>query len=299
MGTKKFTKEIKIAIASILSLLLLIYGINYLKGINLMKPANYYYINLSDVTGLSISSPVFVNGYRAGLVRAFEYDYQNPGNILVEISLDKQMKVSKGSRAEYAADLLGTASIKLFLEQDGSHQYYSPGDTLPAQSPTGLMSKIEGDMIPQLTKVLMRMDTIMAGLQKVVQNPALNQSLNNLESTTKNLTETSKSLNDIMAQKVPRIVDNLGVVSNDFTVVSGNLKKVDFQTISQKIDSTMTNVKAMTAQLTKKDNTMGLLLKDRTLYDSLNATVNSANKLMIDLQAHPKRYVHFSVFGKK
>lgn len=299
MGTKKFTKEIKIAIASILSLLLLVYGINYLKGINLMKPANYYYINLTDVTGLSISSPVFVNGYRAGLVRAFEYDYANPGNIMVEISLDKQMQVSKGSHAEYVADLLGTASVHLVLEKDGSNQFYIPGDTLPSNTPTGLMSKIEKDMVPQLTKVLMRMDTIMAGLQEIVNNPAINQSLKNIEKTTGNLTETSKSLNDIMSNKMPQIAENLSVVSKDFTTVSGNLKKVDFQSISRKLDSTMTHMNYVTAQMTKPTNSLGLLLNDRALYDSLNATVGSANSLMIDLKAHPKRYVHFSVFGKK
>ncbi|MDD2798941.1 MAG: MlaD family protein [Bacteroidales bacterium] len=295
---RKFTKEIKIAIVSIMSLLLLYYGINYLKGVNLLKPANYYYLILHDVSGLTISSPVYVDGYKAGLVRSFDYDYDHPGNILVEISMDKEMKIAKGSHAQYEGDVLGTAVINLILNIQ-SNQFYQPGDTLPSMHSISLMDKVEKEMMPQFSQVMLRIDTVLVGLQKIVANPALNQSINNIEGTTAQLNETSAMLNKLVQNDVPKIVENMKTISSDFSTVSGNLKKVDFaQTISS-VDTTLMNLKTLTGRLNKSDNTLGLLMQDRVLYDSLSATVGNANQLMIDLKSHPKRYVHFSVFGRK
>ena len=139
---KKLTKEVKIGFAAIISLLLLYYGINYLKGINLMKPANYYYVVFQDVSGLTVSSPVYINGYKAGLVRSFEYDYEHPGHIIVELAMDKELRVSKGTLAEYKSELLGTAAVTLSLNLE-SHQYLVPGDTIPAQEASGLMKRLK------------------------------------------------------------------------------------------------------------------------------------------------------------
>lgn len=295
---KKFTKEIKIAIVSIFSLLLMYYGINYLKGINLLKPANYYYLVLSDVTGLAVSSPVYVDGFKAGLVRSFEYDYAHPGNIIVEISMDKRMQIAKGSQAQYKGDVLGTAAINLLLNKNGK-DYYQPGDTLPSLQAISLLNKIENDMLPRVAMVLSRIDTVLMGLQKVVSNPSLNQSVNNIAATTEELQQSSVQLTKMMKNEVPSIVSNLKTVSSDFSSVSSNMKKVDFAHTMASADTTLTNLKYLTGQITKPTNSLGLLLNDRVLYDSLTATTSHANQLMIDLKAHPKRYVHFSVFGRK
>lgn len=295
---KKFTKELKIGIISILSLLLLYYGINYLKGINLLKPANYYYMVLHDVSGLTVSSPVYIDGFKAGLVRSFEYDYEHPGNIIVEISMDKRLKISKGSDAQYKPDLLGTASIVLNLNHQ-SVTFFEPGDTLPSSQSVSLMAKVESDVLPRLTQVLSRIDTVLSGLQKVVANPALNKSVDNIGSATDQLNKSSVLLSGMMRSDVPLIVGNLKKMSSDFSSVSGNLKSVDFAKTVSAADTTLNNLKFITRQLSSPDNSLGLLMSDRVLYDSLAATAGNANRLMIDLKAHPKRYVHFSVFGRK
>ncbi|MEI7675425.1 MAG: MlaD family protein [Bacteroidales bacterium] len=295
---RKFTKEVKIAIAAILSLMLLYYGINYLKGINLLKPANYYYLVLHDVAGLTISSPVYVDGFKAGLVRSFEYDYEHPGNIIVEISMDKKMRISKGSNAQYKGDVLGTAVINLMLNID-SKEFYQPGDTLPSKHSIGLMDKVENEMLPRFALVLSRIDSVLASIQKVVSNPALNQSVNNIAATTEELSKSSEALTSIMNTDLPKITDNLKKITNDFSTVSNNIKKVDFAHTISTVDTTLTNLKTLTGQLNKPNNSLGLLLKDRVLYDTLSATATNANQLLIDLKAHPKRYVHFSIFGRK
>ncbi len=288
----------KIGFAAILSLLFLYYGINYLKGINLMKPANYYYVVFEDVTGLTVSSPVYINGYKAGLVRSIEYDYNNPGHVIVEIAMDKELRISKGTTAEFQSELLGTAAVNLTLNLK-NNSFYEPGETIPNVQSLTLMQKVEKDVMPRLTQIMSRMDTVLTGLQVVVQNPALTQSINNLEKTTAELSKTSASLNGMMTSDVPVVVNNLKIMSHDFTAVSGNLKQVDIARTMNTVDSTLNNLKTLSGQLKRSDNSLGLLIHDRSLYDNLSATAGSANRLMIDLKENPKRYVHFSVFGRK
>jgi len=295
---KKLTKEVKIGFAAIISLLLLYYGINYLKGINLMKPANYYYVVFQDVSGLTVSSPVYINGYKAGLVRSFEYDYTHPGHIIVELAMDKELRVSKGSVAEYKAEMLGTAAVNLLLNIQ-TQQYLTPGDTIPAAQTVSLMQRVEKDMLPKLSQILSRMDTVLAGMQKVVNNPALNKSLDNIQSTTAELSKSSASLNKIMSNDIPVVVGNLKEMSGDFSTVSGNLKRIDFAHTMSTMDTTLTNLKTLSTQLNRKDNSLGLLINDRAFYDNLSSTTANANRLMVDLKENPKRYVHFSVFGRK
>lgn len=295
---KKLTKEVKIGFAAVISLLLLYYGINYLKGINLMKPANFYYVVFQDVSGLTVSSPVYINGYKAGLVRSFEYDYKHPGHIIVEIAMDKELRVAKGTVAEYKSEMLGTAAINLLLDLN-SGDYHTPGDTLPAHQSVSLMKKVEADLLPKLTQIMARMDTVLAGMQKVANNPALNRSVDNIESTTAELSKSAASLSKIMSNDIPFVVGNLKVMSNDFSTVSGNLKKVDFAHTMSTVDTALVNLKTLSKQLNRKDNSLGLLMNDRVLYDNLSATTANANRLMVDLKENPKRYVHFSVFGRK
>ena len=127
MMEKKFSKEVKIGIATILSLVLLYIGVNYLKGINLFKPANYYYVSCKNVKDISISTPVFVDGFKIGLVRSLKYDYASSDKTILEISLDKGMKVNKGSYISIESTLLSGAELNLKLNKYVS-EYLKPGD---------------------------------------------------------------------------------------------------------------------------------------------------------------------------
>ncbi|MDE6174658.1 MAG: MlaD family protein, partial [Duncaniella sp.] len=107
------TKEFIIGGSVLLSLLILFFGIDYLKGINIFKSANYYYASYTNVTGLAQSAPVTLNGFKVGLVREISYEYDNPGHVLVELSLDKQLKLPVGTKAAIVTDMLGTSSVEL------------------------------------------------------------------------------------------------------------------------------------------------------------------------------------------
>ena len=120
---KYFTKEVKIGIAGLVALFMLIYGINYLKGINMFKPSSYYYVRYSNINGLAKSSPVFADGFRIGTVRDIYYDYTHPGNVTVEVEMDTEMRVPKGSTAELVTDMLGTVKMTLLSANNPRESY--------------------------------------------------------------------------------------------------------------------------------------------------------------------------------
>ena len=122
-------KEVKIGLAGIASLLILFFGFNYLKGINTFKPESYYYVEFSDINGLAKSSPVFANGFKIGIVRDIEYNFQNPGHVVVGVELDEAMKIPTGSHAELVTEMLGTVKMNLHFNLD-SQTYYTEKDTL-------------------------------------------------------------------------------------------------------------------------------------------------------------------------
>lgn len=300
---KKYqTKEVKIAIVTILSAVLLYFGVNYLKGINIMKPANYYYVSFPDVSGLTISTPVFLDGYKVGLVNDMEYDYNRLGKIVVELSLDSRLKLPKGSSATMETSLLGDASIILHLNKMSSDAMQL-GDTLIGVKPTGLMESVTNNVLPQLDVLLPRVDTILYNLQVLLSNPALTESIDQINRTTANLERSSRLLGNIMSRDIPQITSNLNTVSTDFTQVSSdftkissNIKEIDFQKTMGAVEKSINNLEKLTLKLNDPDNSLGLLTNDRELYDNLNMTIESTNALLKDLKENPKRYIHFSVW---
>jgi phospholipid/cholesterol/gamma-HCH transport system substrate-binding protein len=292
---KLFTKEVSIAVITIVSLFVLYSGLNYLKGVNIFKPTNHYYVSMPNVSDLQVSSPIFVEGFKVGIVNSIDFDYNNQGNIVVLISLDKDMKLQTGSYAELKSGLTSGAYLNLKLNKYVS-SYYQIGDTLDGISNPGLMDKLSADLLPQIETILPRLDSILLGIQVLVNHPALTQSLDHVEATTANLQKTSAQLNGMLSRDVPAIVSNLNKVSSDFSVVSENLKTLDIQTTFTTANQALLNVDRMTQQLNNPDNSLGLLLNDRHFYDHLDSTARNASNLLLDIKTNPKRYVHFSVF---
>jgi len=294
---KYFSKEVIIGLVTVISLGLLFFGLNYLKGVNIFKPSNLYYVRMPDVSELQNSGPVFVDGFKVGLVSAMAYDYQK-GNVVVQISLDKKMKVPTGSQVEIKTGLTSGGYLNLKLNQYVS-TYHQIGDTLDGISQRGIMDKVSQDMLPQLEVLLPRLDTILQGIQFLVKHPALTLSLEKISATTANLEKSSQQLNMLLSNDIPPIMANLKQVSSDFTTVSSQLKLMDLNATMSNMNKTLQNLNQTTAQLQSKDNSLGLLLNDRLLYDHLDSAMINASNLLLDLRLNPKRYVNFSVFGKK
>jgi len=292
---KFFTRELTIGVCVILALLILFFGIDYLKGINVFKAANYYYVSFTNVEGLAISSPVNTSGYKVGLVREMHYEYDNPGHVLVEISLDKELKVPAGTVAELTSDLLGTASIVLKMPQ--STDYLAVGDRLEGRVASGLMDNVSTQLMPNINSILPKVDSLLVSVNSLAGDPALLASVQRLDRITANL-ETLTAQLARTSRPLPQVTDNAAALTGDLLEISNNLKSLTATLNSMPLDSTMTNVHEITASLNNitaklesKDSSLGLMLNDAALYNSLNATVSSLDSLFIDIKKNPKRYI--------
>ncbi|MCI5663660.1 MAG: MlaD family protein [Mediterranea sp.] len=293
----KLTKEVKIGMAGIVALCVLIYGINYLKGIHLFKPTSYFYVQFQDINGLTKSSPVFADGFRVGIVRALHYDYTQPGNVLAEIEVEPDLRIPKGSTAELIAEMLGGVKMTLLLANN-PRERYQVGDTIPGRLNSGMMDQA-AKMLPQLEKMMPKLDSILTSLNTLLADPALAATLHNVEDLTASMAGTSRQLQSLMRNDIPQLTAKLNHIGENVEAMTDNLKQIDYAAAMQKVDATLANVRSLTDKLNQPDNTVGLLLNDPALYQNLNATTANAAALLEDLKAHPKRYVHFSLFGKK
>ena len=297
---KFFSKEVKIALVVICGLVILFFGMNFLKGLNLFSSANIYYISFKDISGLSSSSPIYADGYQVGVVKGIKYDYENAGYIMVEADLDKQLRIPKGSSAEIVSDMLGNVKINLLLATN-PRERVMPGETIQGGINDGALGQMKG-MIPTMVQILPKIDSIVASINTLLANPAIANSLQNVETITGNLTVTSRRLNSLLANlesSVPGMVNRTDSVLDNANQLAKNLNKIDVAGTVARVDETLANMEEFTAQLNNNQGTLGLLMRDPTLYNNLNSTIRSADSLLTDLKAHPKRYMHFSLFGRK
>ena len=297
---KFFSKEVKIALVAICGLVILFFGMNFLKGLNLFSSANKYYISFKDISGLSSSSPIYADGYQVGVVKAIKYDYNKAGDIIVETDINEQLRIPKGSSAEIISDMLGNVKINLLLATN-PRERVTPGDTIQGGINDGALGKMK-NMIPTVAEILPKIDTIVTNLNILLANPAINHSLQNVETVTGNLTVTTRRLNSLLASlesSVPGMVSRTDSVLDNAKKKEKNINQIDVAGTMARVDETLADVKKFTEQLNNNQGTLGLLMRDPSLYNNLNSTMRSADSLLIDLKAHPKRYVHFSLFGRK
>lgn len=292
---KWFGKEAKIALSVLISIFILYVGINYLKGINVMKPSNYYYVQFPSVGGLAQSAPVMIDGYKVGLVQEIVYDYDTNQTIKVLLNLDKKLKIPVDSRVYLETDMLGTSSVVIDLNPHVS-EYYEHGALLQGEVKSGLMQSLQSELLPQVVVLLPKLDSILSGLQTLVNDPALVSSVKRLDRITANLERSSVQLSGMMQNDVPVILDNVQGITAQINQFSDTLNALPLQSTMASVQKTSYNLQQITSRLTSPDNSLGLLLNDRGLYDRANGVLGSVDSLMIDLRLNPKRYVHFSLF---
>lgn len=290
-------KEAKIGLTGVVALVLLFLGINFLKGISLFSSQNTYYILFNNAKGLNKSSTVFADGYNVGIVSDIHYDYDHPGQVVVEIATDKSLRIPKGSSAMLDEAMLGGCTLNMLLTTNLTDSYH-PGDTILGTESNGLMNKA-AEMIPQLEQVVAKVDTLIASLNRLAADPNLPKILQNAELVTENLNKSSIQLNHLLNKDIPEMAKTFNTAGENICALTDNLKKIDLQATMDEVNNVTASVHSMLEQMQSTDGTLGLFMKDPSLYYNLNKTVQSADSLVTDLKANPKRYVHFSVFSKK
>ena len=305
---KIFTREVKIALSAIVAIVLIYLLINFMKGVNVFKSSNTYYVRFDNIAGLAVSNAVYANGYPVGIVRGIQYDYGNHERVVVAIELDKEMHMARGTKAELVTSLMGGVTMSLILGPNPTDNL-AQGDTISGGLHEGAVEKVEA-LMPTIMDMLPKLDSIVTNMARLSADPALAQTLRNTAEITNNLRRTSAKLDAMVGRDLPQMMQNLNMLCSNVERLSNNLAAINLQETMNEVNASLAEVKrfsaninAMTndlnAKLNSRDNTFGLLLNDRKLYDNLNHTVSSADSLLINVKAHPKRYVHFSIFGKK
>ena len=296
----KLTKEIKIALVAIVGILIMYFGINFLKGMNLFSTNNAYYMTFDDIQGLGASTPIYADGYKVGIVDGLEYDYKENGPIKVKVDIIKDLRIPQGSKAEIVKDLMGNLQVNLLLANN-PRERVEPGGIIPGAVNGGMMDKA-ANLVPVVEKMLPKMDSILTSVNALLADPALAASLHNVETITSNLTVSTRELNTLMAglnKQVPGMIGKANGVLDNTNRLTANLASLDVQGTLNKVNQTLESAHQFTEKLNSNQGSLGLLMNDTKLYDNLTSTMSHADSLVIDLKAHPKRYVHFSVFGRK
>ena len=296
----KLTKEIKIALVAIVGILIMYFGINFLKGMNLFSTNNAYYMTFDDIQGLGASTPIYADGYKVGTVDGLEYDYKENGPIKVKVDINKDLRIPQGSKAEIVKDLMGNLQVNLLLANN-PREIVEPGGIIPGAVNGGMMDKA-ANLIPEVEKMLPKLDSILTSVNALLADPALAASLHNVETITSNLTVSTRELNTLMAglnKQVPGMIGKANGVLDNTNRLTANLASLDVQGTLNKVNQTLESAHQFTEKLNSNQGSLGLLMNDTKLYDNLTSTMSHADSLVIDLKAHPKRYVHFSVFGRK
>lgn len=291
----KMKKEGIIGLCAVIAFVMLFFGINYLKGINLFKAANYYMVSYTNVNGLEISAPVTVNGFKVGQVREINYEYDNPGHVLVELSLDKSLRVPEGTRAVIDTDMLGTASVR--LEMGTSDKFCSVGDHLIGENAPGLMDNVQQDILPSVAVMIPKIDSLITNVNRLVASNELRASVERLDVITADISAAVANISKSMA-KLPATMNNVAVASASLGEITSNIDSLTVELNSLPLTEVMANVrtstdnlKKLTEQLNNENSTLGQLMNDRQLYDNLNNVTNSLDSLLIDIRQNPKRYI--------
>ena len=322
---KVFTPQVKIALVAILAVVVLFFGMQFLKGLSFFSTDTHYRMMFSDITGLSNSTPVYASGFKVGTVKSIEYDYARPGEpIDVGVDIDKSMKIPEGTKAEIISDLMG--NVKVVLVFGKSSRMLKENGVIDGRINDGTLGDMKS-MVPSIQKMLPKLDSILASMNILLADPAIKSSIHNVDRITANLTTSTQELNRLLAQadrslpvltaKAGRVMDNAnGMMTNAnsgiteargairrangmMTTLNDKVSGIDVQGTMAKVNATLEHMNTLTEKLNSNEGTMGLLMNDPTLYNNLNSTMRSADSLLTNLKAHPKRYVHFSLFGKK
>ena len=306
----KISRELKTGLVALLVIILFIWGFNYLKGFNLFNgPSNTYFTKYANVQGLNTASAVTVNGYTIGKIINISFDQESkePGNLLVEFSIDKPFSFSKNSIAKiYSASLMGGKSLAIVPSFIGKPAL--PGDFLNGEIESDIFSSVGEKLNPlqaKLEKVIVHADSLLMNINSILDIPSrkhIRNSLAAMDVTMANLQRITENAEMLVVENrgtLKTSIANVEHLTENFSQFSDSLAKVNVVDLSKKINATLDNLHSITQGIEKGQGTVGKLVKDPAVYENLEKATQEMAALLEDIKLHPKRYVNISVFGKK
>lgn len=293
---KLFTKELIIGVSVIAAVLILFIGIEYLKGINIFKPSNYYVASYDNVAGLEISAPVSIDGYKVGQVREIKFNYEKPGKIDVVLALNKSLRLPEDSKASIESTLMSGAYVDIRMGK--SSKLLEVGGNIEGVTTPDMMANISQNVLPAVGNLMPKVDSLLTSLNNLVSDPALLKTVQTLDDVAENINVASGSLNSVLGRQVPNLIGNANKVTHNLDSLTSNLNELSLQLKQLPISTTMDNVNSITAslasfseQLNSPNSSLGMLMHDPELYNRINRVAADVDSLLIDIQKNPKRYI--------
>ncbi|RLJ68949.1 phospholipid/cholesterol/gamma-HCH transport system substrate-binding protein [Lacinutrix venerupis] len=304
----KITREVKTAILAITGILLFIFGFSYLKGKNLLDDSIIVYAKYDNVEGLTPSTPVTINGYIVGKVLDIYFEDESSGVLVVKMDIDTKFKFSKNSKAElFQNGFIGGKAVQIIPAYDNAANA-EDGDYLKSQVKEGMMELVNERLTPlqeKIEKVMSETDTLLVGFNNAFDAKAqqdLKNSIASLNATVSSFNATAKSLNSLIdnnKSKLDNTITNFENTSGNLSTMTDKMAQVDIAKTVEDLQSTIKKFDNLIASVENGEGSIGKLLKDDELYKNLSGASNQMEELLQDMKLNPKRYVHFSLFGKK
>ncbi|TEW72222.1 MCE family protein [Gramella jeungdoensis] len=304
------SRELKTGVVAVLVIALFIWGYNYLKGLNLFDgPIKTYFTEYQNVQGLNTASVVTINGVDVGKVVniTFHNDEEKRGTLIVEFSVENDFEFSKNSVAKiYSASLMGGKSLAIVPSYEGETAL--PGDYLKGEIESDLFSSVTEKLNPLQAKVesvIKSADSLMTGLTDVLDpesRQSLKASILELNATITNFKFASANVNELIKKnddKLSKTLDNAELMTANFAKLSDTLVNANLGMTIKNLEETIGNVNSVLAGLENGEGTLGKLLKEDEIYTNLTDASKELEELLREMKLHPKRFVHFSLFGKK
>jgi phospholipid/cholesterol/gamma-HCH transport system substrate-binding protein len=310
----KLSNEVKVGIIAIITIVVFIWLYNFMKGQNILSKDAIYYTVYDKVGGLGESSPVEVNGYRIGVVQSISFISPSSGKLLVEFSVDKNFRIPVNTVAEIVpVSVLGGMKVQ-FVYGDGPG-FYNFKDTIPGKISSSLTEMLESEMLPlkdRISDLIVEIDSVLTSVNTVL-DPAFRKNLGN---TMANLSSTTGSLSNVLGAKEKELkltLDNLSAFSSmlsentvrlsetfeNLQSITDTLRSAEIYSAVSNLKSTLVNTTRMLENINEGKGSAGQLLTNDSLYRNLSNSLASLDELLKDLKENPRKYVHFSVFGKK
>ena len=304
------SKELKTGIIAVIIIGISIWGFNFLKGQNLLDSGSRTFkVEYAKIGGLSKSSTVTINGLKVGKVDKIEFDtsLEKRGHLLVTFIIDNDFEFSKRSIVKiYSPNPLSGSNLAIVPDYEGDMAI--SGDLLQGEMEESLFTSIGERLNPlqqKIESVIVRTDSLFSGLNKVLSDNTINginTSITNLSGTIIDIRKTIESVNSMVADNQENLkitIENTKNITANFSKVSDNINAVDFKGIIDKADEAVGNFNEMSKKINAGEGTLGQLLNDKRMYDNLEAATKELEQLLRDIKLNPKRYIHFSVFGKR
>lgn len=278
----KYSRELKVGVLAIICMVILYFGFNFLKGVNIFSPTKVYVGQFDRANGLTEQAPVYIKGYKVGLVETIEYDFTRQPAFVVRVSIDKNIALPRGTEMALVADgLLGGGAIELQLPALNNRATpYQNGDTLPSLIVPGLVDNLQTGLLAQLDSLLLQANTLLASLNSEVDSGSLRATLQNVERVTNDLTHSSRDIRQLTKNQLPGILNKVDVTVEGLQTIVAEVNEADIQTTIQSLDTTIQSINAI---IHSKDGTLGLLLNDKTLHDNINATIKNLDEAVLNV----------------